>query len=50
MHLGAHRPQLLDHEPPARGRLQRGLDPLAVELTQEVAQARAVGRPDAAPP
>jgi len=33
---------------PARRRLEHGLYPLALELTQEMAKALAVGRPDPA--
>jgi hypothetical protein len=50
VHLGPDGLQLLHHEAPTRRRLERGLEPLAVELAHEVAKALAVGRPDAAPP
>src|SRR5215211_5015068 len=50
VHLGADAEQLLDHEPPAGRGLERGLDPLALEPTQEVAEALTLRRPDPAPP
>lgn len=44
MHNGSDPVQLLDHEPPARGRLQRDLQLLAGKSRQEPAHARPVGR------
>jgi hypothetical protein len=44
VHLRADGAQLLDHEAPARRSLERGLEPLALELAQEAAEALAVGR------
>ena len=40
VHLGADPLQFLDHEPPARRRLQRDLEPLALEPIKERADAR----------
>jgi hypothetical protein len=49
MHLGADRPQLLDHEPPARRRLQRRLDLPSREARHQPADVVAVGRRHAGP-
>jgi len=46
MHPGANPPQLLDHEPPARRRLQRHLELPATEPCQELPHARTVRRHD----
>jgi hypothetical protein len=45
MHLGARLAQLLDHEPPARRRLERDLQFLAAETVQKRPHALAVRRP-----
>jgi len=50
MHLGADGAQLLDDEPPARRRLQRSIDLLALKAGQEATERQPVGRPDAPAP
>ena len=47
MHRRPDRVQLLDHEPPARRRLQRHLEPLAGEAPEELPHVVAVRRRDA---
>jgi len=49
MHTGAHPPQLLDHEPPARRRLQRRLKLLVAEAAKEPTHVRAMRRRDPRP-
>src|SRR6266576_4970165 len=44
MHLGTDPAQLLDHEPPARRRLQRDLQLLAAETLKELPHRRAIRR------
>jgi hypothetical protein len=44
MHHGAHPAQLLDHEPPARRRLQRDLELLVAEALNEPADPGAIRR------
>src|SRR5919106_4411104 len=50
LHFGADGAQLLDHKAPARRRLERGLDPLALEARQKAAEALTLRRPDPAAP
>jgi hypothetical protein len=49
VHLRADRLEFLDHEPPARRRLQRHLELLAAEPRREAPHAPAIGRSDATP-
>jgi hypothetical protein len=44
VHHGTHPAQLLDHEPPARRRFQRDLEPVAAEALKELAHTRAIRR------
>jgi hypothetical protein len=50
MNLRAHGPKLLDQEAPARRRLERRLDPPALEATPEASERLTVRRADAAAP
>jgi hypothetical protein len=44
VHLGADTLELLDHEPPTRRRLQRNLETLTGEPTEELTDRRAICR------
>jgi hypothetical protein len=48
-HLGADSAQLLDHKAPARGRLQRHLEPVFAEAAKESPHAGSVGGPHPRP-